>query len=635
MIRWGCQRSRAGATAGRGQEDLHPFFRLVELLGTAAAEANAFFEATEPFFESKVAPFQTFNQHAQTRKDLVELDRLGVWRGGFRGHEGLHSSKLCGAGRSISAPHPGPYPVITLENRCEPSTGAIVDASVVNQGIAKPDRKRSGRFGLRAQILLGLAAVTLIAILTTGFLALWAAGATLGVHRETEAVTLTSAAARMVSAIVDRQTDIESSESREQLRAALSTLSERSGGIQFSVLSAGRGVVASWPPRAARDVDPPIANSVVAGSPPVIQYRDSPGGGATQLLAYAGIEARGRIVGAARVVLDAPPPVQVVLRRSGWLLLGLVCGDALLVLALGYFVLTQMVVRPLRKMEQATAQVGVGDWDQHIDLPGPSELSALARAFNQMTSSLAAQREQLIRSEKLASVGQLAAGVAHEIGNPLAAILGYVDILRADLAGTGALPEAERRDALDRVKAETQRINRIIRDLLEYSRPSHEEPSLVDPLAVVRSAQALLAPQARLREVRMTVTPQAGPWPTVMVSQGRMTQVLVNLLLNAADAMSGKGQVAITCERAAGRVRIAVSDEGPGIERELRRKVFDPFFTTKPPGQGTGLGLSISRSIVESYGGTLELDAEAVRGARFVVDLPAALDAYVAPFERT
>jgi len=205
----------------------------------------------------------------------------------------------------------------------------------------------------------------------------------------------------------------------------------------------------------------------------------------------------------------------------------------------------------------------------------------------------------------------------------LAAILGYVDILRADAAGAGRLPDAERRDALDRVKAETQRINRIIRDLLEYSRPSHEEPSLIDPLLVVRSAQALLAPQARLRDVRITVAPDEGAWPRVMVSQGRMTQVLVNLLLNAADAMDGKGQVAVTCESVAGRVRIAVGDEGPGIERELRRKVFDPFFTTKPPGQGTGLGLSISRSIVESYGGTLELDLEAARGARFVIDLPA------------
>ena len=502
--------------------------------------------------------------------------------------------------------------------------GAIVDASVTSQGVALPDSRRRGRFGLRAQILFGLAGVTLIAIFTTGFLALWAAGSTLQAHRETEAVILASAAARMASVVVDRQADITSPESGEQLRAALFSLSERSEGIGFSVLLAGRGVIASWPPRSAGDTDPPIANSVGAGSPPVLHYRESPDGGATQLLAYAGVEAKGRIVGAARVVMEASPPVQVVLRRSGWLLLGLVCGDALLVLALGYFVLTQMVVRPLRKMERATAQVGVGDWDQHIDLPGPPELRALARSFNQMTSSLATQREQLIRSEKLASVGQLAAGVAHEIGNPLAAILGYVDILRADAAATGALPDAERRDALDRVKAETQRITRIIRDLLEYSRPSHEESSLIDPLAVVRSAQALLTPQTRFRDVRMALTPAAGPWPAVMVSQGRLTQVLVNLLLNAADAMGGKGQVAVTCESTAGRVRIAVSDEGPGIERELRRKVFDPFFTTKAPGQGTGLGLPISRAIVESYGGTLELDAEAVGGARFVIDLPAA-----------
>jgi signal transduction histidine kinase len=494
---------------------------------------------------------------------------------------------------------------------------------VTNQGVALPEERRRGRFGLRAQILLGLAGVTLIAILSTGFLALWAAGSTLRVHRETEAVTLASAAARMASVVVGR-TDITSPETREQLRAALLSLSERSGGIGFSVLAAGRGVVASWPPRSSGDIDPPIANSVVVGIPPALHYRNSPGDGATQLLAYASIEAKGRIIGVARVALDAPAPVQVVLKRSGWLLLGLVCGDALLVLALGYFVLTQMVVQPLRKMERATAQVGVGDWDQRIDLAGPSELSALARAFNQMTSSLAVQREQLIRSEKLASVGQLAAGVAHEIGNPLAAILGYVDILRADGSGSGALPDAERRDALDRVKAETQRIIRIIRDLLEYSRPSHEEPSLIDPLVVVRSAQALLAPQARFREVRITATSEAGPWPTVLVSQGRMTQVLVNLLLNAADAMDGKGQVCVTCESAAGRVRIAVSDQGPGIGRELRRKVFDPFFTTKPPGQGTGLGLSISRAIVESYGGTLELDAEVVGGARFVIDLPVA-----------
>jgi two-component system NtrC family sensor kinase len=493
---------------------------------------------------------------------------------------------------------------------------------VTTESIA-PESWRASRFGLRAQILLGLAAVTLIAILTTGFLALWASGNTLRVHRETEAGTLASAAARMASAVIDRQGEVASPETREALRVALSSLSERSRRIEFSVLYTRLGVIASWPPRLARDVDPPIANSVLAGIPPVLHYRDAPDGGGTQLLAYAGIEAKGRIVGVARVALDAPAPVQVVLRRSGWLLLGLVCGDALMVLALGYFLLTQMVVRPLRQMERATAQVGVGDWDQHIDLTGPAELRALGAAFNQMTASLAAQREQLIRSEKLASVGQLAAGVAHEIGNPLAAILGYVDILRTDAAGAGSLPDEERRDALDRVKAEIQRISRIIRDLLEYSRPSHEEPSPIDPLRVVRTAQALLAPQTRFREVHITVAPATDPWPEVIVSQGRMTQVLVNLLLNAADAMGGKGQVVVTCESGAGRVRIAVSDQGPGIPRELRRKIFDPFFTTKAPGQGTGLGLSISRAIVETYGGTLELDPDVAEGARFVIDLPA------------
>jgi two-component system NtrC family sensor kinase len=123
--------------------------------------------------------------------------------------------------------------------------------------------------------------------------------------------------------------------------------------------------------------------------------------------------------------------------------------------------------------------------------------------------------------------------------------------------------------------------------------------------------------------VHITVAPATDPWPEVIVSQGRMTQVLVNLLLNAADAMGGKGQVVVTCESGAGRVRIAVSDQGPGIPRELRRKIFDPFFTTKAPGQGTGLGLSISRAIVETYGGTLELDPDVAEGARFVIDLPA------------
>jgi len=195
--------------------------------------------------------------------------------------------------------------------------------------------------------------------------------------------------------------------------------------------------------------------------------------------------------------------------------------------------------------------------------------------------------------------------------------------LRSDLAGRNDLPLADRKDALDRVKAETQRIHRIIRDLLEFSRPSREDPLATDPLRVVQSAQALLAPQSRFREIRVVTEPATVEWPNVLVAPSRLVQVFVNLLLNAADAMEGKGTLRVACREDGGKVLLSVTDHGPGVAKENRRKIFDPFFTTKPVGQGTGLGLPVCRAIVESFGGTLELAAGAEgEGATFVVALP-------------
>ena len=184
---------------------------------------------------------------------------------------------------------------------------------------------------------------------------------------------------------------------------------------------------------------------------------------------------------------------------------------------------------------------------------------------------------------------------------------------------------ADRQDALDRVKAETQRIHRIIRELLEYSRPSKEDPASTDPLRAVQSAQALCSPQIRFREVSVVTTPAGDSWPQVMAAPSRLVQVFVNLMLNSADAMAGKGTVVVSCQRDGRRVILTLADEGPGIPKENRRKVFDPFFTTKPVGQGTGLGLSVCRSIVESFGGTLELaPSGAGEGAKFVIALSVA-----------
>jgi two-component system NtrC family sensor kinase len=479
------------------------------------------------------------------------------------------------------------------------------------------------RLGVRAQILLGLTLVTLFAVLSTGYLTLWASGSSLRIQRESTAMALVRAAAAGAAAAVGPGGALTGGAAQDRLRTVGRELTRRAEVSQITFLGPTGEVLLADPPRPPEDRDPPVLLAVLGGVPPVLQYRQALDGSGTELLAYAPVSVRTDVLGAVRVAVSAPAPTTVVLRRSGWVLLTLAAGNALLVLGLGYLVLTQLVVRPLQIVERATARVTAGDWEQAITPSGPREVVALASAFNQMTASLASQREQLIRTEKLASVGQLAAGVAHEIGNPLAAILGFVDILRTDGAG-GAPPlaAADRRDMLDRVKAETQRIHRTIQDLLEYSRPSREEAQPTDPLKILTASQGLLEPQKRFRNVRVVV-PAGTAWPRVLVSPGRLQQVFVNLLLNAADAMDGEGTVTVSCERGGQRVHLTFADSGPGVPAELRRKIFDPFFTTKPPGQGTGLGLAISRSIIESYGGALDVELAARAGAAFVIALPA------------
>lgn len=486
--------------------------------------------------------------------------------------------------------------------------------------VEEPARKPS--LGLRAQILIGIACVTLFAVASAGLLALWAAGDGLREERETTGQTLASAFAAAAAATVDRQVPLDSLRNRLPLEALMRKVSDRSDLRGISILSRARVVVLAQPPRETDDADLQVAAAVLEGVGPVLHYRTDTGG--ISLLAYAPLEVQGAVLGAVRIALDAPAPVPGFMSRQGPLLALLALGDALLVALLGYLVLTRLVVRPLQDVERATARVSAGDLDQRIAPSGPREVAALASAFNQMTASLALQREQLIRTEKLASVGQLAAGVAHEIGNPLAAVLGYVDLLRTEDARALLAPD-ERRDILDRVKSETQRINRIIRDLLEYSRPGREETTAVDPREALASAVKLLEPQARFRGVTLRMLPADTPWPRALAPRGRLEQVFVNLLLNAADAMGAAGVITVTATTdEAGQVVITFADEGPGVPRNLARKIFDPFFTTKDPGHGTGLGLSISRAIVETCGGTLELvpTPEGERGARFALTLP-------------
>jgi signal transduction histidine kinase len=193
----------------------------------------------------------------------------------------------------------------------------------------------------------------------------------------------------------------------------------------------------------------------------------------------------------------------------------------------------------------------------------------------------------------------------------------------APAARAGQPMSAElRRDILGRVRNETQRIHRIVQELLDYSRAPREATEPVDLGRAIEQAVALVRAQTRFKTLGLTTT-LPSRLPEVLGDTGRLSQVVLNLVVNAADATGGEGQVEVSVTVEAAQLVLAVSDDGPGIPPELRAKIFDPFFTTKEPGAGPGLGLSVSLALVEGLGGTIRL-AEAARGTRFEVVLPVA-----------
>jgi signal transduction histidine kinase len=307
--------------------------------------------------------------------------------------------------------------------------------------------------------------------------------------------------------------------------------------------------------------------------------------------------------------------------------------DFLVVLLFGMYLGGRYLVRPVHALTRVTADVAGGALDPQIvpSIEGPAEIARLADAFRAMVErlrdqrnelerrveELRATRDDLVRSEKLATVGKLAAGVAHEIGNPLSAVLGFVEYLRD---GREVTPELQGR-LLERMDRELTRMGDSIRRLLDFSRPSPPHPQREDLAAIISGAVDLVRFQRSLKQVEIAVEAEA--CPAVLVDPGRLRQVFVNLLLNAADALAGKGHVWIRVAPDGGGVRATVCDDGPGVAPDARTHLFDPFFTTKPTGSGTGLGLAISQQIVEEAGGRLFYEDGAAPGATFAVWLPA------------
>ncbi|HEY3233358.1 MAG TPA: HAMP domain-containing sensor histidine kinase [Polyangiaceae bacterium] len=310
-------------------------------------------------------------------------------------------------------------------------------------------------------------------------------------------------------------------------------------------------------------------------------------------------------------------------------------------LMVAYFALTRLIVRPVDRLSRAAERVAGGARGLEVPMTRVRELNELGVSLATMTQSLInkeqALREQidqveratrelkqaqdrLVRSERLASVGRLAAGLAHEIGNPVAALIGMEDLLL-----DGELSEPEQRDFLQRMRKETERISRILRDLLQFARPSTSDSNAPsqpgDVEAAIFDTAALVAPQKAMQDLKLHLDVEPD-LPRVALALEQLVQVFLNLVLNGVDACKKGGSITVRA-RASSGVTIEVEDTGPGVAPEIRDRLFEPFVTTKEVGKGTGLGLAVCRGLVESVGGNIALDAEYTGGARFVVTLPA------------
>ena len=296
---------------------------------------------------------------------------------------------------------------------------------------------------------------------------------------------------------------------------------------------------------------------------------------------------------------------------------------AVAVCAVLLFVLTWVIQRPMVELQEKIARVGDGDLQASVSFAKRNdEIGDLGRNFNRMVENLRESREeierlhrtQMSRAEHLATLGELATGLAHEIRNPLAGIAGVIEIIGRDLPSTSPA-----RAVVKEVRAEIAQINRILTDLLQTARPHPPEIRRSDLNTTVEHAVMLARQQALSKPIQIELKRDPS-LPEVEHDSGQIHQVLLNLLLNSIQAMDGAGKITVSIERQDESAAIVVTDNGRGIPPETLPNIFRPFYTTK--GNGTGLGLSLARRIVEEHHGRIDVSSAIGKGSRFVVLLP-------------
>lgn len=303
---------------------------------------------------------------------------------------------------------------------------------------------------------------------------------------------------------------------------------------------------------------------------------------------------------------------------------------ALVVLALVLRMVWQRVVTPVDALRDGARRIAEGDLGHRVEIGTRDEIGELAREFNRMADELHGMRsglearveertQEFLRAARLAGLGTMAAGIAHEINNPLASIASCAEGLERRLEKGGADPSAQR-EYLQIIAREAYRAHEITSRLLDFARNGGGARLRFDAPDLMRELRVLL--EHRLRQRRLSLDVECPPdLPPLVGDPGEIKQVLLNLLLNAIDASPEGGRIAVRWSAFGGEIVLEVRDEGSGIPDALRERIFDPFFTTKEPGKGTGLGLAIVHRIVAAHAGRIELDNSGA-GAVFRVHLP-------------
>ncbi|MBU0987988.1 MAG: hypothetical protein KKH68_12125 [Proteobacteria bacterium] len=369
------------------------------------------------------------------------------------------------------------------------------------------------------------------------------------------------------------------------------------------------------------------------------------------LVLSAPLRRQGRTVAGATVVLPLEK-IYKSLRRTQYILLIYIFINTVVLTLAGLLRLSRLTIKPLQRLVKRADEYSEDVENLFLYEKEDHDFNKLSRALNSMLQHIAADKEKLrmtvtslgkanldlkqaqddiIRAEKLASVGRLSSGIAHEIGNPLGIVIGYLELLKQN-----DISDEDRKEFIARTENELHRINAIIRQLLDFSRPSKDPIQAVFVHEILHEIVDAFRYQPVMASIDLQLDLKAAI-DIVMADSDQLRQVFLNLLINAADAISlvdqdRNGKITITSkivpnrqadvENAVEMLRIEFIDNGPGIPEEHMDNIFDPFYTTKEPGKGTGLGLSVCFIIVEGIGGKIKAASSLGQGSAMILDLP-------------